>query len=126
MSTPMSGLRQDDHFVCAFDRRGRLVSLTTPGGATTQFECDGDRRVVRITDANGRVHEVAWMLDGTLVEIIDPKTNECSFSFERRLTPEQRRALSPPESLIYVERTGPVTTFTYSARRPQSDRKSVV
>jgi YD repeat-containing protein len=50
----------------AFDLRGRLVALSGPEGCT-RLQYDGDRHVVRIVDLEGKVHEIAWKLNKTLV-----------------------------------------------------------
>jgi YD repeat-containing protein len=101
--------RQRGLRILAFDRRGRLVSFTSPSGETTSVAYDGDNRTIHITDANGRLHELVWDHQRTLVETRDPATGEPTFSYENRTagpTLHARLACHEP-------RGAQVTTHTY-------------
>jgi YD repeat-containing protein len=93
----------------AFDQRGRLVSFTSPDGETTRFEYDGDRRTIRIADDDGRVHELEWNSQRTLVETRDTATGPRMFSYENRAV----RPVPPDYAFLYDQPGVSVTTYTY-------------
>jgi YD repeat-containing protein len=101
--------RQRGLRILAFDRRGRLVSFTTPDGETTSLAYDGDNRTIRITDASGRLHELVWDQHRTLVETRDPMTGERTFSYEHRAPAPPPR----PHSSSPLPPGAQVTTYTY-------------
>jgi RHS repeat-associated protein len=99
----------------AFDRRGSLVAMTSPGGSVTKAEYDALGRLVRIVDPEGNESRRTYDANGnlTLEDIAGPANPGTSARRDRRRTYRVYDSLDRP---IRITDDGGLTTrFEYDA-----------